>query len=337
LNNTHNKLLLLGGFTGAVYGLGIRGLLEIHWSQNSKWLGPLLWVMSIAFIAVVPFAMGYLSIAVEARQFPVSIKKRIFVPWIVVLISLAISGAVLWEGMICIVMLAPIALLCASLGGLVAGYLVKPARPQMATISMLIVAMLPFCVGRVEHRLGGLETRSVESEIVIQAPAEAVWQNIERVPTIDAKELPISWNRSIGFPSPVEASLDHEGLGGVRHATFSGGVLFIETVDVWQPLKRLGFSIHADSDHISSKTLDEHVKVGGAYFDVLHGEYILEPRAQGGVRLRLVSRHRLSTDFNWYARLWSDAVMRDVQKSILQVVRKRCESGGLSQSRLFLK
>jgi hypothetical protein len=53
--------------------------------------------------------------------------------------------------------------------------------------------------------------------------------------------------------------------------------------------------------------------------------------------LRLVSRHRLSTDFNWYARLWSDAVMRDVQKSILQVVRKRCESGGLSQSRLFLK
>jgi hypothetical protein len=155
-----------------------------------------------------------------------------------------------------------------------------------------------------------------------------VWQNIERVRTIEPNELPKSWNRIIGFPQPLEATLNHDGLGGVRHATFAGGVLFLETIDIWEPQRRLGFSIHADSDQIPTTTLDEHVKVGGPYFDVLHGEYVLEPQVGGMVRLRLTSRHRVSTDFNWYARLWTDAVMHDVQHSILYVLRNRCEAAG---------
>jgi hypothetical protein len=33
-----------------------------------------------------------------------------------------------------------------------------------------------------------------------------------------------------------------------------------------------------------------------------------------------------STDFNWHARLWSDAIMRDTQESILAVIKNRCEA-----------
>jgi len=182
-------------------------------------------------------------------------------------------------------------------------------------------------IGPVEHRFRATEQiRSVESEVMIRASAGTVWQNIERVRTIEPNELPMSWNRIIGFPRPLEATLSHEGLGGVRHATFAGGVLFIETIDIWEPQRRLGFSIHADGDHIPPSTLDAHVKVGGAYFDVLHGEYVLESEPDGIVKLRLISRHRVSTDFNWYAQLWSDAVMGDVQRSILYVLRNRCEA-----------
>jgi len=283
--------------------------------------------MSIAFIAVVPFAMGYLSVATKARREHTTIVGRIFVPWVAVAISLVVSMAVLWEGFICVVMLSPIALICASLGGLIAGWLVTPSQPTVATASMLIVALLPMFTGGVEHHFRAVEqVRSVESEVMIRASAETVWQNIDRVRTIEPNELPISWNRIIGFPRPLEATLSHDGLGGVRHATFAGRVLFIETIDVWEPRRRLGFSIHADSDHIPPTTLDEHVKVGGAYFDVLHGEYVLDPQPGGMVRLQLTSRHRVSTDFNWYAQIWTDAVMRDVQRSILYVVRNRCEA-----------
>jgi hypothetical protein len=148
--------------------------------------------------------------------------------------------------------------------------------------------------------------RSIESVVDIQAPPTAVWQNIERVPPIPTGELQPSWSHAIGFPNPVEATLSEEGVGGVRHATFEGGVLFIETIDRWEPERRLGFSIQAQTERIPKTTLDEHVTVGGRFFDVLYGEYILEPLPKWGTRLHLVSRHRVSTDFNWYAHLWTD-------------------------------
>jgi hypothetical protein len=53
---------------------------------------------------------------------------------------------------------------------------------------------------------------------------------------------------------------------------------------------------------------------------------VIEALLDGVVRLHLSSDHRLSTDFNWYARLWTDAIMRDIQTTILQVIRSRCES-----------
>jgi len=186
---------------------------------------------------------------------------------------------------------------------------------------------LPLLLSPFESRfLTQRELRTVENVIDIQASPATVWLNIERVPRIATSELQPSWSHSIGFPDPVEATLSAEGIGGVRHATFQGGVLFIETIDAWDPDRRLGFSIRAQTDQIPPTTFDEHVTVGGKYFDVLHGEYLLEPLSNGRTRLHLTSRSRVSTDFNWYAHLWTDAVMNDLQQRILFVVKNRSEA-----------
>ena len=124
----------------------------------------------------------------------------------------------------------------------------------------------------------------------------------------------------------MEATLSYEGIGGVRHATFEGGDLFIETIDAWDSEHRLAFSIHAQTAQIPKATLDEHVTVGGQFFDVLRGEYRLEPLSNGTTRLHLSSQHRLSTDFNWYAHFWTDAIMADLQNTILLVIRNRCQA-----------
>ena len=42
--------------------------------------------------------------------------------------------------------------------------------------------------------------------------------------------------------------------------------------------------------------------------------------------LHLTSRERLSTHVNPYAGIWTDAVMRAIQKQILVVIRNRCEA-----------
>jgi hypothetical protein len=166
---------------------------------------------------------------------------------------------------------------------------------------------------------------AVHTQIEIAASPETVWNNIKRVPPISREEQKFSWSQAIGFPAPIEATLSEEAVGGVRHASFARGVVFIETVRVWEPRQRLMFSIHADPATIPPTALDEHVTVGGPYFDVLEGEYRIESAGPGRVMLHLTSRHRLSTTLNFYASLWSDRVMRDVQENILWVIKNRSE------------
>jgi hypothetical protein len=211
------------------------------------------------------------------------------------------------------------------LGGISGGIYTRRRKKSSNAITMC-VALLPLLVMSLENRFTpSPEIRTVETSIDIHASADTVWSNIERVPLIQPHELGFSWARSIGFPRPLEATLSHEGVGGIRHATFEHGVLFIETVDEWIPNQRLGFHIQADTANIPPKTFDEHVRIGGRYFDVLYGEYSLEPLPNGVIRLHLISRQRLSTDFDAYAGIWTDGVMRDLQQSILSVIQHRCE------------
>jgi hypothetical protein len=229
------------------------------------------------------------------------------------------------EGLICILFAIPITFVFSILGGVSARLYNRRARNRRSTT--LCLALLPFAVAFAESlHTAPREIRPVETGIVIHAPANIVWQNIESVRTIAPSELRPTWTHRIGFPRPIAATLDHEGIGGVRKASFEGGVLFTETITDWQPDKVIAFSIKANTDSIPQTTLDEHVTIGGQYFDVLNGRYILEPQPDGSVLLRLVSQERLSTDFNWYAGLWSDAVMRSLQQSILEVIQHRCEA-----------
>lgn len=311
----------LGAAVGLGYGLLIRYGLQAF--PNNKFLQ----VMTLGFIVFLPFAMGFVAVFITEWRTPQPLWNWFLYPWIPVIAAEAAMLVVAWEGMICIVMLTPIALTASTVGGVAAGLLVRIIRSRRSKQATLVCVMgLPFLVGSFESQfLQQRDLRSVESVIDVHSSPDIVWQNIERVPLIQASELPSSWSHSIGFPNPVEATLSKEGVGGVRHASFDRGVLFIETVDTWEPGHRLGFSIRAQADQIPTTTLDEHVRVGGKFFDVLQGEYVLEPLAGGVTRLHLVSRHRVSTDFNWYAHLWTDAVMRDLQTRILFVVRNRCE------------
>jgi uncharacterized ferritin-like protein (DUF455 family) len=85
------------------------------------------------------------------------------------------------------------------------------------------------------------------------------------------------------------------------------------------------FTIRANPYNIPSTTMDEHIVVGGAYFDVLDGTYELEPLADNRYRLHLYSHFKLATSFNFYASWWAGWIMKDIQNNILQVIKRRAE------------
>ena len=275
---------LLGILLGAAYGLLARLIAE---TQFAAYLA----LISISFLILIPVAIGYLAVYPAARP---RWWYRVFVPWIPVATAIAGSVASGWEGAICVVMSAPILFIMSSAGGLLAG-VHGSRRPQHAAV----IAVLPFLLGPVEALTRApVRIEQNVTETVVNAPASVVWRHVIEVPEITVQEWQGAFYTAIGFPRPLSATLSRKGVGGVRRATFAGGVLFLEEVIEWEPERKIAFTIDAQTDSIPPTTLDQHVTIGGRYFDVLDGAYRLGPLSDTRTRVVLTSRHRVSTTLN---------------------------------------
>ncbi|AHJ99295.1 SRPBCC family protein [Hymenobacter swuensis] len=283
-------------------------------------------LLMLCFLLLVPMALG----AVTAHFTPPSTSKlwrTVLGPVVTVMLFLFTALLFHLEGMICVLIISPLFLLTSWIGAYAYDIITRNKSDNNRTYVVAAFALLPFVLAPLEAQLNTpTDSRRVENTVLIQAPAAVVWQHIIRVPAIQAHDLGASLVDDIGFPRPVEATLSHEGVGGVRRATFERGVEFIETVDLWEPRRRLSFSIVPNTATIPPTTFDEHVTVGGRFFDVLRGTYELQPAGPGRTRLILYSQQRLSTRLNPYAGLWTDWVMSEIQRRILSVIKRRCET-----------
>jgi hypothetical protein len=192
------------------------------------------------------------------------------------------------------------------------------------SFAIFLVLFSPIYISLIENKLDfPTEHRKVETSILIDSNSEKVWKQIIRIPKITEHQEGFFYK--MGFPKPVEATLSHEGIGGVRNARFENGLEFLETINLWEENKKIGFEIKADPNNTPLTTLDEHVVVGGKYFDALYGEYEIEKISENKINLLLHSKYRLSTRFNFYASYWGDFLMRDIQSNILKVIKERVE------------
>ncbi|HEY9228795.1 MAG TPA: SRPBCC family protein [Gemmatimonadaceae bacterium] len=311
-----SKASFFGIIAGTVYGTLARFLAE------KQSFGGAFSVMTGAFLFVVPLVLGTLTVSTVENP---SGRYRIFAPWIpstLVVLSAVSFG---WEGSICVVLALPVLLVFSSIGGLMsAGKTVRHPGVKSALI------VLPFALSPIETRITA-PTRFVEtvSEIHIAAPPSIVWPLIVSVDSIrESEQRPALFTR-IGFPRPVSAMISGTGVGAIRSARFERGLVFTETVTIWEAQRRLSFTIDPNTESIPAATLDPHVTIGGPFFDVLTGTYELHPLDDGrSTRLVLRSRHRVSTRFNVYAGWWADRIMGSIQSNILEVHKARAERRG---------
>jgi hypothetical protein len=286
----------------------------------------LIWVMSIAFLVSLPFGVGVLAIALSPIEWVKSLRYRIFFPWVPIFIFFLLSLWLVLEGWACWLMILPIFLGLSSLGGLVAGHFKLKKWRNENKLNASLVCLLPFVLAAFEHLLPALPTRyEAYTYTDIHSSRDQIWNNVLRVRAIPASSDKATITRWLGFPRPVKAELNYAGVGASRKAIFTGGLVFDEVVKEYEPGKRMYFSIRANPHDIPATTMDEHVVIGGDYFDVLDGTYRLEPLNDSTWRLHLYSHFELTTNFNFYASWWAGWIMRDIQDNILQVIKTRCE------------
>jgi hypothetical protein len=325
--------IIVGVVTGAAYGL----LLRVAMGNHTGVLQSLFGLMTLAFLFLVPFILGVMTVI----GWPAAVRRSkstamadlhrpplriaLVLPWLSVVVCLTAMVAMKLEGLICTIVVLPVFLAMSTLGGLFGYWLRRKEKPNVA--SGIALMLLPLMMAPVEKQFDApTSMRDVTTSIRIAAPRDVVWKNIADVPLIAPNERPWRASSLIGIPDPIEATLAQKRVGGVRQARFARGIRFDEVVTEYRPLQSLAFDIHANTDEIPPTTLDEHVLVGGPYFDVLHGSFELQPIGDNETLLILRSRHRLTTHFNAYAGLWSDWIMRDVQNTLLKIIEKRCIS-----------
>ena len=317
---TFPRSLLFGTFCGVAYGVALQLFARVF-MKGSQQFGTALIFMSLSYVFILPAVIGMVHVYIRSRAAMPSYVASVFEPMLPALLCLVFSVLVHWEGTICLAMAFPVILLLAGLGGIIMR-IVLSTRSKHLIFAAFTVLPLPLSFAEQTIPLPQ-EKQIVSNTIHIKAPAHRVWQKIVRVEKITEPQPSIFF--SLGFPRPVEAILSGDGVGQTRLATFERGLQFVETVTVWRENQKLAFTIKADPKATPITTLDEHVRVGGEFFDVLSGVYEIE-YAGDGVTLRLYSEHRISTHFNFYARLWSRFLMGEIQQNILKVIKHRAEA-----------
>ncbi len=281
-------------------------------------------IMSVTFLFLSPFIVGALTTYLSDVEKLERLNYRIFAPWIPVILFMFLTLLFAIEGWACWLMILPLFLIASSIGGLLGAYLKRKQNENKLSISLLV--LMPLLLGPMENLLETIPaTFEAYTFIDIEAPADKIWDQVTRVEAI-AEEEDTGWlNKMLGFPRPVKAELDFEGVGAYREAVFTNGLVFHETVTEYEDNRKMVFDIKAHPHEIPSTTLDEHVLIGGNYFDVLSGTYELEDLGNGKNRLHLSSRFEMKTTFNFYAGWWGKWIMKDIQQNILRVEKKRAE------------
>jgi uncharacterized membrane protein YhaH (DUF805 family) len=280
------------------------------------------------FVAL-PFCLGLFSALLysypEPRRFAQCVNVAMFPVVIlgIVLLLVAIEGA------ICVLMAAPIALLLAFFGGSL-GFSIQVARwgrknpATLSTMFSIVLIGLPSLFGYEHSVKPDLPQYRVQSEIVVNAPPEAVWKEVIAFSQIPP---PTEWLFRSGIAYPMRAEMEGAGVGAVRRCVFSTGP-FVEPIDVWQEPKLLRFQVAENPAPLNEMTPYGHIEPAHlhGYFLSRQGQFELTELPGGNTRLTGTTWYTNQMWPQQYWRLWSDYIVHKIHMRVLTNIRKEVES-----------
>jgi hypothetical protein len=315
---------LLAIVLAAVYGLIIRLL----YGFASGFME----IMSITFIFLVPFGVGYLTVLLMPPNSIRTSAGAFWAPWLTSLVLLGITVALSIEGTICWLMIFPVFAVIAGVGGAVAfsqrsrksKASDSPPRPTNLNMSLLVAG--PLLLGFIEGEKALIPKQlTISREVVVEAPPAVVWEQLtsRRAAAPPAPASTRSLAGLLGFPRHLTTTLDSFRVGAKRMAYYEKGLYFEETVASYQPARQLVLQVNANPSAVPPAVMDEHILIGGKHLDILEDTYQLTPLADGRTRLRLASRFYINTPFNWYAEIWAHYLMSDILNGELKDLTAR--------------
>lgn len=224
------------------------------------------------------------------------------------------------EGLICIVMAAPIGLLLTWIGSLIGLAVLKDAADKAPTTMLILIGIIP-TMAFVEKDTKP-DLTSVVTSIEINATPEAVWKNVVEFPQLDE---PTEFIFKTGIAYPINAKIEGMGVGAVRYCNFTTGS-FVEPITTWEESRLLKFDVleqpvpmkELSFWNINAPHLHD-------YFVSKKGQFKLIVLPNGKTLLEGTTwyYHDIRPSFYW--QVWSNYIIHKIHDRVLMHIKMNAE------------
>ena len=301
---------------GMAYGLLLR--IAFYWSITQPYLGD---VMGFAFAFGAPFAVGAITVFTRAPALR-SWNNAASGAFLAVTLFVLGTGLLLLEGLICIAMALPLFWIAGTLGAWAAMLVVKVHDRSRLNVS--VIAILPVLASMFEPAQTLPLTpirQEIQREAVLDAPAAAVWAQITTGSELKDEYFDASVAARIGMPTPLSGQIRKRADGQLIRRSFWGKkVYFDEPITALEPQRYLAWRYQFYPDSFPPGAMDEHVVIGGRYFNLTDTDFRLTPLPDGRTRVRMRIGFTVDTAFNWYSRPMANWVLSNFAETALDAL-----------------
>ena len=307
----------------AVFGIALTALIamvEVLFSANG--LGNYGWGLFVG----IPFFLGLNSSLICGFHRRRSLGTCLLVAVLsTMMVGLALF-AIAVEGIICLAMALPLALVIALFGGFI-GFLIQDCGHYPATNLRVVSVGILLIPGLIlfEHAVGPTPpVYEVKTSVVIKSDPETVWNHV-----VSFSELPPPTEAMFktGLAYPIRAEMHGQGVGAERHCVFSTGA-FVEPITVWDEPRLLAFGVKSQPPAMRELSVYSNVHPPHLedYFIAQRGQFELKPLPDGTTLLEGTTWYQNRYWPAPYWHLWSDYIMDGIHNRVLLHIKSQAEN-----------
>jgi len=258
----------------------------------------------------IPFFIGFFTVVFINYRSRLTIREAIGYSILAISLGLLFVTVTYIEGILCVLMAAPIVLALSALGGVFA-YSICQFNQINKNSAFKSIFLLPlfllFDSGLISQNLDNLD--KTVSIIKIQAHPTIVWQNVVEFRPIEDKWDGLFSNH---LPKLDHAVIDSPGVGGLRKCVFDQGI-FYEPITVWEKPRNLTFGV------------DRQIEKYSQYLETTQGQFLIEPQPDGSSKLIGTTWYKIKLHPKTYWKMWANYIMHKIHMRALSHIKQLSE------------
>ncbi len=276
----------------------------------------------LALFILTPLFVGISSTAIYGYNHQITRTTAFTIS--VVTISLMTLALLIFaiEGIICIVMATPIALLLVWLGSIIGHLIISKKSFTVSTTLIAFTIIIPL-TSFVENKTERNTVFSVTTAVKINANRETVWKNVVEFPELNP---PSEFLFKAGVAYPINATIDGNGVGAIRYCNFTTGS-FIEPITRWDEPVLLSFNVQQSPQPMKELSFwDIDAPHLHDYFVSKKGQFELIKISDNETLLKGTTWYSNKIKPNFYWNIWSDYIVHEIHNRVLGHIKITSEN-----------